>query len=151
MNSQKYIRIILSFILILSNLSVAFSMHFCQGMIEEVKLNHIDNNACKIEIQTACCPPKAEENSHCEFPEENSKDQDDCCSDVAYSDDIQKQQTVKVLKITPVIFVVTSLETKLDEFLEIRNSFVQTYLDSYVESNAPPIYILHRQLVLYEA
>ena len=151
MKMQKYIRVILSLILIVSNLSVAFSMHFCGGKIEQIKLNHLDNKVCKMQMPTSCCSDKEEAN-HCEVPSDKEKDKtDDCCTDLAYTDEIQQQQVVKILKVSPIIFEEFPLILSF-EFPEVKNhSTSKQTLDFYVESNAPPIYILHQQLVVYEA
>ena len=147
MKMQTYIRVVLSLLLIVSNLGVAFSMHFCQGQIEMVKLNHLDNKVCKMQKPTSCCAEK-EEIKHCEIPQEEK--QDDCCKDLAYADDLQHQNSVDILKITPVDFAVLAVILKIDLPFVNQTKAIYALLDSYVESNAPPIYILHQQLVLYE-
>lgn len=149
MKMQGYIRFVLSLILIISNLSVAFSMHFCQGQVEMVKLNHLDNKVCKMQMPTSCCAEK-EETKHCEIPEEKSEQKEDCCIDLAYADDIQDQQTVDVLKVIPITFQEFPI-IKMFEFYT-KNSTIssQKYLDFYVESNAPPLFILNKQQVFYE-
>ena len=149
MKMQQYIRYALSLILIFSNLSVAFSMHFCQGAMEEIKMNHLDNKSCEIETATSCCPPKSEKN-HCEIADGESKQQDDCCKDVSYSDKIAEKQVVKVLKLVPIDFLaveVLQLKTPILDFKVEETLFL---LDSYVESNAPPNYIFNSQLTFYE-
>ena len=151
MKMQKYIRVFLSLILIISNLSVAFSMHFCGGQIEQIKINHLDNKVCKMQMPTSCCADKEEAN-HCEIPSDKEKEKtDDCCTDLAYTEDIQQQQIVKILKVYPIVFEQYPLVLSSnfpDLKLQIKSKNV---LDFYVESNAPPIYILHHQLVVYEA
>ena len=145
---HNYIRFVLSLILIISNLSVAFSMHLCEGRIERVKLNHLDNESCKMQKPVSCCAVKAE-TKHCEIPEE--KEDKDCCKDVAYQEDLQNQLGVDVLKITPVDLAIlhSIFKIEIPEFQHTNN--FNAPLDFYVQSNAPPIYILHQQLVLYEA
>lgn len=151
MKMQKYIRVILSLILILSNLSVAFSMHFCGGQIEQIKLNHLDNKVCKMQVPTSCCSDKQEVN-HCETPnqkESNNKDED-CCKDLAIADELQQQQIVKVLKILPIIFEEFST-IQYFEFPDVDSKITSKQtLDFYVESNAPPIYKLNQQFIFYE-
>lgn len=150
MKMQNYIRVVLSLLLVVSNLSVAFSMHFCQGQVENVKLNHFDNKVCKMQMPTSCCAEK-EETKHCEIPVEKKDNKDDCCKDLAYADELQDQQTVDVLKVSPIVFQEFPVIQMFEFLTENSTTTFQKYLDFYVESNAPPIYILHKKLVFYEA
>ena len=150
MKMQNYIRFVLSLLLIVSNLSVAFSMHFCQGQVENVKLNHLDNKVCRMQMPTSCCAEK-EEKKHCEIPEEKEETKDDCCKDLAYADDIQDQQTVDILKVSPIIFEEFPTIQYVEFSVENSITTFKKYLDFYIESNAPPIYILHKQQIFYES
>jgi len=122
-------------------------MHFCQGQIERVKLNHLDNKMCKMKQPASCCASDKEVN-HCK---DSAKETDeDCCKDLAYADDLQDQNSVDILKITPIDFAFLSSILRIDIPVEITNRRIITPLDFYVQSNAPPLYILHQQRVLYE-
>lgn len=150
MKMQQYIKYVLSLVLIFSNLSYAFSMHFCQDEVEHVKLNHLDNVLNKKEMQMSCCSPKQKKTNHCEIPEDTKKQKDDCCKDVSYSDKFVEKQTVKIQKLTPIYFIA-------NEVLQIQNILINdevndhsSYLVFYVASNAPPNYILNSQLTFYE-
>lgn len=124
-------------------------MHFCQGEIEQVTMNHLDNNSCKMEVSTSCCPSKTEKR-HCELPESNKSKKDDCCKDISYSDKFVEKQTVKIQKLVPICFLASEiLQIRIpiqDEELSNQSNF----LDFYVASNAPPNYILNSQLTFYE-
>ena len=145
MKMQRYIRVILSFILILSNLSVAFSMHFCGGQVEEIKLSKLENEVCKMEMKASCCADAKPKADH----EDESKD--DCCHDQAYAEDLQNQHTSEIFRISPIIFQ-DFKPIQLFQFCVITPILAQKqFLDFYVESNAPPIYITYNQLVFYEA
>ena len=148
---QHYIKYVLSLVLIFSNLSYAFSMHFCQGEMEQLKLNHLDNNMCEMEQKTSCCPPK-EDPTHCEIPEGDNKKEDDCCKDISYSDKVVDKQTVKIQKLVPINFI--AAEVLQVQIIPLENAEVHNqsnFLDFYVASNAPPNYILNSQLTFYEA
>ncbi len=149
MKMQQYIKYVLSVVLIFSNLSYAFSMHFCQDQMEEIRLNHLDNNSCETKTKSSCCPPKSERN-HCEIPEGENKKKDNCCKDISYSDKVVKKQTVKIQELVPIEFLASEiLQIQLPNSDEdIKKSI--NFLDFYVESNAPPNYILYSQLVFYE-
>ncbi len=150
MKMQKYIRVILSFILVLSNLSVAFSMHLCQGNIEEIKFSQHQKKDCKQHEKPSCCA-KEETNNRCDTHHTKHKENDDCCKDLAYLDDLQDQQTVEIFRFSPILFEVKTIDFIIDPFVDELVSLQLNFLDSYIESNAPPIYILNNQLVLYEA
>lgn len=149
MKMQKYIRIILALVLIISNLSVAFSMHLCQGSVEEIKLNYFGKEIHHTEQKSSCCADKKVV-KHCKNSEEEVM-KDDCCQDLSISDEIQTQQYVPVFKLSSITFseipVVRTFE--FPDVIDSISSF--KFLDSYTESNAPPIYILHSQLIVYEA
>lgn len=149
MKMQQYIRIVLSFILILSNLNVAFSMHLCQGQIEEVKLAQIDKKVCKLDEKPSCCAVKAETDQCEDSNEKNAKD--DCCEEKAYAEDLQDLLKVDVLKLSPIFFEVNLIDFNFDYNIDKNTSNRLSILDSYIESNAPPIYILFHKLMLYEA
>ena len=127
-------------------------MHLCQGVVEEVKLNHSRHKICKQDEKPSCCATKPVQ-KHCEDSENISlENQDkDCCNEQALADDIQDQQTVKVFEISPIIFNVQQISLDFTSLLIDYSSHKLSNLDFYVASNAPPIYILNRQLVLYEA
>lgn len=147
MKMQKYIHIILSLILIVSNLSVAFSMHLCQGTVEKIKLNHLDNESCKMQKADACCSSVNDDN--CNTKDKN--DDDNCCIDLAYADDIQTQQIVKIFTFSAIAFEKFP-KVQLIEFpKEIPKRVQKKSLDDYIASNAPPIYLLHRKLVFYQS
>ena len=150
MKMQQYIKYVLSVVLIFSNLSYAFSMHFCQDQMEEIRLNHLDNNSCETKTKSSCCPPKSERN-HCEIPEGENKKKDNCCKDISYSDKVVDKQTVKIQKIVPISFIAAEvLQIQLPLVNEVVSNQLN-FLDFYVASNAPPNYILNSQLTFYEA
>ena len=144
---HNYIRFVLSLILIISNLSVAFSMHLCEGRIERVKLNHLDNETCKMQKPVSCCAVKAEA-KHCELPEE--KEDKDCCKDVAYQEDLQDQQAAEITKISPITFLEV-VQFILNEIAVENEEFTTHDFNFHVAANAPPIYLVHQQLLFYEA
>ncbi|MDM1318779.1 HYC_CC_PP family protein [Empedobacter falsenii] len=146
---QQYIKYVLSVVLIFSNLSYAFSMHFCQGVVEQVTINHLDNNSCEMEVSTSCCPPK-EDPTHCEIPEGENKKKDDCCKDISYSDKFVEKQTVKIQKLVPISFIASVILQIRIPIQDEEVSNQSNFLDFYVASNAPPNYILNSQLTFYE-
>ena len=124
-------------------------MHLCQGIVEQVKLNHLDSNSFKKEEKTSCCLPKTESN-HCKIPIEESKKKDDCCKDISYSDKFVEKQTVKIQKIVPITFIESEVLPIQIPVINDEVNNQSNLLYFYVESNAPPNYILYSQLTFYE-
>lgn len=150
MKMQQYIKFVLSMVLIFSNLNLAFSMHYCQDEIKEIKLNHLDNNSCELEKIKSCCTT-VKQNNHCEFPKGEFKKENDCCKDISYSDKNYHKQVVSIQKIVPVH------NTLVTEILQIEIPIVNSilinkkhFLAFFVDSNAPPNYIKNSQLTFYE-
>ena len=149
MKMQQYIKFVLSIVLIFSNLNLAFSMHYCQDEIKTIKLNHLGNTSCKIDKVKSCCSTLKQKN-HCESPKRESKQKDDCCKDISYSDKNNHKQVVSIQKLVPIYTLITEV---LQIEIPIVNSTViskKHFLEFFVDSNAPPNYIKNSQLTFYE-
>lgn len=123
-------------------------MHYCQGKVEKVKFNHLDNNKNDLVNVKKCCSSETKK-KHCELPKEETKHKDDCCKDVSSSDIVKDRHTVNILKLIPVQFLVShilQIATVIENIEENKNNF----LTFYVASNAPPNYIINSQLTFYE-
>jgi len=150
MKMNQYIKYILSLVLIFSNLSVAFSMHFCQGEVKEIKLNQLDNQKQNVTNVKKCCSSKKKE-KHCELPKKETKThKDDCCKDISSLDNTKDQHTVKILKLIPVEFLATSVLQVPITVEDTEVNRISKFLIFFVDSNAPPNYIINSQLTFYE-
>lgn len=136
---QRYLyNVLLTATLLFSNLGLAVNIHYCGTEIEKIELGYAASINCDDSIhEQSCCKEKDE-------PVKK-----DCCKD-----EIIKQQTddvaVKIFQtqqiaafIMPAVYkfqpiVVT--ETNLPKKIEVA---------FHCESNAPPLYKLYQQFLLY--
>ena len=134
MNFRKHISILLASLILLANLGLSFSVHYCKDEIASVSFQFEKKEPC-IEKVTSCC---AKETSH-----------DSCCSDKIIkvekkTDDI----LVKTfqLELYPVVFNTNWESTFITYESKIKTS---NSIGFYCDSHAPPLYKLHCQLVFY--
>ena len=134
MNFRKHISIVLASLILLANLGLSFSVHYCKDEIASISFQYQKEEPC-IEKVTSCC---AKASSH-----------DSCCSN----------KVIKVEKKTDDILVKT-FQLDLDASILVSNWKPQffsteknisqtTAVDFYCDSHAPPLYELYCQLVFY--
>jgi hypothetical protein len=134
MNFRKHISIVLASLILLANLGLSFSVHYCKDEIASVSFQYQEDEPC-VEDLISCC---AKEDSH-----------SSCCSNKLIkvekkTDDI----LVKTfqLDLEPAVF---SADWKPNfiafESVEIPSNEV----DFYCDSHAPPLYKLYCQFVFY--
>lgn len=136
---QRYLySVLLTATLLFSNLGLAVNIHYCGNIIEKIELGYASSMSCDEELEEKPC---------CEEKDEPLKK--DCCKD-----EIIKQKTddvaAKVFSsqqfsdfILPAVFRLQPLvvnEVRLPK--KIETGF-------YCESNAPPLYKLYHQYLLY--
>ena len=134
MNFRKHISIILASLILLANLSLSFSVHYCKDEIAAISFQYHNNEPC-VEKVTACC---AKEPTH-----------DDCCSDKHIQVE-KKTDDVLVktfqLNLQPAVLNATWNPNFNTTVAELSTSNDVVY---HCESHAPPFYKLYCQLVLY--
>ena len=134
MNFKKHISIILASLILLANISLSFSIHYCKDEIASISFQYQNNEPC-IEKETACC---ANETNH-----------DDCCSDKHIQVE-KKTDDVLVktfqLNLQPAVLNATWNPNFNTTVAELSTSNDVVY---HCESHAPPFYKLYCQLVLY--
>lgn len=120
-------------------------MHFCQGMIEEIRIAHTQPSHCEMTEQKPCCSM-----SSCEVNLHESNDSHDCCENQAYMDKMIDQQLVKILKLKTQLFV--NQQTEVVRISDLLTATQQPliFLEHIIECNAPPDYITNSQLLFYE-
>ncbi|RXR20542.1 hypothetical protein EQG63_01005 [Flavobacterium amnicola] len=140
MTFKKHINVLLAILILVSNVGLAFNVHYCEGKISGISFNYkveepcVDEKPTKI---TSCC---AVENSH-----------DSCCSN----------DKVEIKKTTSENVLVKSFQLDLASYLLVQECrFFQAILlqevilpsenpSFYCESNAPPLYKLYSQYIFY--
>lgn len=118
---------------------MACTMHFCQGMMEEIRFTQVEATHCEVSEVKHCCATMADSSSD-----------KGCCDDQAFMDKAIDQQLAQVLKIKVQFFIESSVD--LQVFGDLEHSVHQrlTLLAHSVECNAPPNYISNSQLLFYE-
>lgn len=132
MNLKKQISLFLAFFLLVSNLGLAFNVHYCDNEIASITIN---TSSTSHEIEKDCCG-KVEKESKC------------CKNKIIKSNEKSDQITVKI----------SSLDTNSNFFFNDWKSVIffkksnfkpresTTY---YCEVNALPLYLLYSQYTFY--
>ena len=134
MKFKKQISIFLAFVVFMANIGYSFTVHYCNDTIASISLNTTIDEPCVEEVASCC----ALENNH-----------DKCCSD----------KVIKVEKKTD-NFVTKHFKIGFESIIFTSNSSLELLKRQvfytkkettafYCDSNAPPIYKLNCQLVLY--
>ncbi len=132
MNFRKYANVLLVFSLLISNLGVSFSVHYCDDEIVSVSVNsettyhEVEKDCCGvIEVKSKCCKNK-----------------------IIKSNEKFDQITVKSVSLDSNYFLVFN-EWKP---LVFSNAFSFQQKESpsyYCDANAPPFFLLYSQYTFY--
>jgi hypothetical protein len=139
MRFKKHISILLTFLLLASNMGMAINVHYCGGEVSSVSLDYKQAEACgsqKKEMKS-CCAAMAKKHKSC------------CDNDVVKLQD-KKSDNI----------IVKSLQLDLGAFyMEGQWQPVQFYAQAplvakqtpsfYCDSHAPPLFKLYCQYVFY--
>ena len=134
MNFRKNISIVLASLILLANLGLSFTVHYCKDEIASISFQLEKEEPC-VEKVSSCCAKAA---SH-----------DSCCSNKVIkvekkTDDILVN--IFQLELQPVLFNTDWQSTFIAFKPEIETS---KQVDFYCDSHAPPLYKLHCQFVFY--
>lgn len=138
MLSRYLYHLMLTAALLFSNLGLAVNIHYCGNAIEKIELGYASSINCAAEThEKSCCKEK------------NETSKKDCCKDQTIkqkTDEVvvkvfQSQQFTDfvapaVYKFQPVVLTEINLPKKID-------------VTFCFESNAPPLYKLYSQYLLY--
>ena len=134
MNFRKHISIVLASLILLVNLGLSFSVHYCKDEIASISFQFKKEEPC-VEKVSSCCV--------------NAVSHDFCCSN----------KVIKVEKKTDDILVKNvQLELQSVVFNTVWQQTVNTFepeivtsnrVGFYCDSHAPPLYKLHCQFVFY--
>ena len=131
---RKHISIVLASLVLLANLGLSFTVHYCKDEIASVSFQYQEDEPCVEDVKSCC----AKEDTH-----------DSCCSN----------KLIKVEKKTDDILVKTfQLDLEPTVFaadwkpnfvaFESENT-ISNEVAYYCDSHAPPLYKLYCQLVFY--
>jgi hypothetical protein len=134
---KKGISVLLAFILLVSSGGWSLNIHYCGGEIASISAFEKNSNACcdhHVELDT-CCALDIEE------------DEDGCCSDDILQVELE-DVVVEYLK-TFTLFQAILPDFSVTIFAVEYSSSTIEQLHFYCDSNAPPLYLLYSQWVLY--
>lgn len=140
MSFKKSTSLILAFFLLVSNMGMAFNVHFCSGKISSISLNYKTDESCAILEKKApvkkCCAEKAKENKK-------------CCSDKKIEQKKKSEQVVvKTFSFNAELpFIVNDWNPMV--FENLPTSIKQTTIEYCCDANAPPLFKLYSQYIFY--
>lgn len=134
MKLKKHISILLAFMFFMANSGYSFTVHYCNDTIASISLKSAFEETC-VENIASCC---ALEKNH-----------DKCCSDKVIK--VEKKTDNFVAKHFKIgLKSIVFQEIISFEFLKMQVFYTKKETAAfYCDSNAPPIYKLNCQLVLY--
>jgi len=141
MKINKHISFVIACLILVSNIGLAFNVHYCGGELAEISLDYKKSEPCtekKVEKEDSCCA--------------SSDKHDDCCSNskVNLKKSISDEVIVKSFQLDLGVFT----------FVEAWKPYVVSIVEEsvtpsdapsfYCDSNAPPLYKLYCQYIFYD-
>ena len=114
----------------ISNLGLAFNVHYCDNKIASVSLNILTDKTVD-----ECC----------RIVEKNSK----CCKDKIIQAELKSDQIIVKSLSFEVNFFPTTYDWKLEVFDSKFNFIQRDNLTYYCDVHAPPLYLLYSQYTFY--
>ncbi len=134
MNFKKHISIVLATLILLANLGLTFSVHYCKDKIAGISIYAQETEPC-VEKETSCCAKSASHKS--------------CCS----NKEIKVEKNTDDVLVKTVHFQIEHLvlnsENKPNFIHFLSTSNASNEVAFYCDSHAPPLYKLHCQFVFY--
>lgn len=135
MNFKKQISIFLAVLLLVSNVGLAFNVHYCGGEISSVSLN---STLPSLKSEKGCCEKIVDK-------------KDSCCKDKKIV--IQKKVDNGIVKSFSFQFDYSFLvpeHNNLIVFTVVPSFKNNLNLSYYCDANAPPLFRLYSQYLLYD-
>lgn len=129
---KRQISILLTFFLLVSNLGLAFNVHYC------------DDEIASITLSTVHSAQKAEKDC-CGVVEKNSK----CCNDKIIKAEIKSDQIIVKSVSFDADFLQVTYDWKPVVFVSKINFKQRDQLTYYCDANEPPLYLLYSQYTFY--
>ena len=132
MNIKKCTSLFLAFLLLISNVGMAFNVHYCGGEIASVSVKPIASK----QVDKGCCAKKVEK-------------EDSCCKDKVVN--FQKKSDNTILKVfsidSPYCLLIN--EAQFIAFSSIENCKSIQLTSYFCQANAPPLFKLYSQYIFY--
>jgi hypothetical protein len=134
MKFKKHLSVFLAFLLLVSNVGLAFNVHYCGDKIASVSLN---SPLTSLKNEKGCC-------------EKIAAKKDSCCKDKKIV--VQKKTDNGIVKSfsfqIDYDFLVSDYRPIV--FTEVSNFKNNPTLSYYCDANAPPLFKLYSQYLLYD-
>lgn len=129
---RKHISILLTFFLLVSNLGLAFNVHYCDNKIASITINSAPASAKKVD---ECCG----------IVEKDSK----CCKNKIIKAEIKADQIIVKSLSFDADFLPVTYDWK-PRFFTPNFNFKKRDNDTYYcDAHAPPLYLLYSQYTIY--
>ena len=132
MNIKKCTSLFLAFLLLVSNVGLAFNVHYCGGEIASVSVKPIASK----QVDKGCCAKKVEK-------------EDSCCKDKVVN--FQKKSDNTILKVysfvSPYCLLINEAQFIAFSSIEYCKSIQLT--SYFCQANAPPLFKLYSQYIFY--
>ncbi|HNP32965.1 MAG TPA: hypothetical protein PKN96_06705 [Flavobacterium sp.] len=129
---KKQISILLTFFLLVSNLGLAFNVHYCDDEIASISITTIPASPQKVD---ECCGIVEKESG--------------CCKDKVIKSEIKSDQIISKTLAFDTDFLPVSYYWKPQVFV-LNNNFQQRdTITYYCDAHAPPLYLLYSQYIFY--
>ena len=140
MNVKKCTSLFLAILLLVSNIGLAFNVHFCEGKIASISSVY--------NIEETCDAPK-ESPADKECCAEKAKDHKQCCKDKVV--DLEDKSSDTIIKNfsfqIDVPFLIEDWKPLLfNEIIALKRAEKIVY---YCNANAPPLFKLYNQYIFY--
>ena len=132
MTFKKHISVLLTVFLLVSNLGLAFNVHYCDDKIASITINTAPVSQEKID---ECCG----------IVEKDSK----CCKDKIIKAEIKSDQIVSKTLSFDAYFLPFSYEWKPLVFVSKNNFKKRDNITYFCDAHAPPLYLLYSQYTFY--
>ena len=133
MNCKKGIGFFLALMILVSNVSFAFTMHYCGGKVASFSVRTIDSLA---NVKKSCCGKKVIEKDSC------------CKNKTVHFEKKTDHATLKAFSFEPIAFYVLP-DVKL-EIPACRTTLLHLPIATYCcDAHAPPLFKLYHHYIFY--
>ena len=140
MNFRKCTSLFLALLLLVSNIGLAFTVHYCEGKIASIASVFNTDELCETQSQsttTSCCADAIQ------------SDHDSCCKDkVVQIDDNSDEVIVKTFSFQIAVpMVIPSWNTLVFKAITLQKRTPSYFY--FCDANAPPLFKLYSQYIFY--
>lgn len=133
MNHKRYIGLFLALLILVSNIGLAFTMHFCGGKVASVSVQTLVNT---VDSDKGCCAKKAITKDSC------------CKNKTVHFQKKSDDATLKAFSFTPYIACLDPENKK--GVVTVQATFLNKPISTYYcDAHAPPLFKLYHQFIFY--